>query len=86
MDFNSLLWFETDHRCSPVPNAEITSCNSHSTGAGYEGDTCNFTCNSGYQLTGSETRTCHIGGNWIDNDDVCRRGMHNSTVMAVPLI
>ena len=45
--------------------------------SGYEGDTCNFTCNTGYELTGSNVRTCQSGGSWSDNDDVCRRGMPN---------
>ena len=38
-------------------------------------DTCSFTCNTGYELTGSDTRTCQIDGSWSDSDDVCRRGM-----------
>ena len=41
---------------------------------GYEGDTCNFTCNTGYELTGSDTRTCQSDGSWSGSDDVCRRG------------
>ena len=24
-------------------------------------DTCSFTCNTGYELTGSDTRTCQSG-------------------------
>ena len=43
---------------------------------GYEGDTCSFTCNTGYELTGSDTRTCQSDGSWSGNDDVCRRGMY----------
>jgi len=41
---------------------------------GYEGDTCSFTCNTGYELTGSDTRTCQSDGSWSGRDDVCRRG------------
>ena len=41
---------------------------------GYEGDTCSFTCNTGYELTGSDTRTCQSDGSWSGSDDVCRRG------------
>jgi len=37
-------------------------------------DTCSFTCNTGYELSGSDTRTCQSGGNWSGSDDVCRRG------------
>ena len=42
---------------------------------GYEGDTCSFTCNIGYELTGSDIRTCQINGSWSGSDVVCRRGI-----------
>ena len=45
---------------------------------GYEGDTCSFTCNTGYELTGSNTRTCQSNGSWSGSDDVCRKGMYIS--------
>ena len=38
-------------------------------------DTCSFTCNNGYELTGSDTRTCQSDGSWSGSDDVCRRGI-----------
>ena len=44
---------------------------------GYEGDTCSFTCNTGYELTGSDTRTCQSNGSWSGIDGVCRRGNHH---------
>ena len=37
-------------------------------------DTCSFTCNTGYELTGSNDRTCQSNGSWSGNDGVCRRG------------
>ena len=37
-------------------------------------DTCNFTCDTGYELTGSDTRTCQSDGSWSGSDDVCVRG------------
>ena len=55
-------------------NGDIISCSSGRVGVGYEGDTCNFTCNTGYELTGSDTRTCQSNGSWSGTDDVCRRG------------
>ena len=65
-----------DIRCDILPtpvNGEIT-CRSGRVGVGYEGDTCSFTCNNGYELTGSDTRTCLSNGSWSGSDDVCRRG------------
>ena len=42
-------------------------------------DTCNFTCNTGYKLTGSDTRTCQSSGDWSGSGVVCRRGMYSCT-------
>ena len=67
--------FVVDIKCDDllVPaNGEITSCSSGRVGVGYEGDTCSFTCNTGYELTGSDTRTCQNDGSWSGSDAVCR--------------
>ena len=64
-----------DIRCASPANGEITSCSSGTTGVGYEGDACRFTCITGYELTGSNTRTCQSDGSWSGSDDVCRRGI-----------
>ena len=37
-------------------------------------DTCNVTCSTGYELTGSDTRTCQSDGSWSGDDVMCRRG------------
>ena len=37
-------------------------------------DTCSFTCNTGYELTGSDTRMCQSNGSWNGTNNVCRRG------------
>ena len=42
-------------------------------------DTCSFTCNTGYELTGSDTRTCQSDGSWSGSDDVCGRGIYNDS-------
>ncbi|XP_065899772.1 uncharacterized protein [Dysidea avara] len=71
-----LIELSFDIRCddlSTPPNGEITSCSSSRVGVSYEGDTCNFTCNTGYELTGSDTRTCQSNGSWSGSDDVCRK-------------
>ena len=41
--------------------------------ASYE-DTCSFTCNTGYELTVSDTRTCQSNGSWSGSEVMCGRG------------
>ncbi|XP_065899226.1 uncharacterized protein [Dysidea avara] len=66
----------TDTQClilTTPSNGEISSCSFGSIEVGYEGDTCNFTCNTGYELTGSDTRTCQSDGSWSGTETMCRR-------------
>ncbi|XP_065899217.1 uncharacterized protein [Dysidea avara] len=68
-----LIQFEIDIQCNNIAtpsSGEITSCSS---GSMYEGDTCSFTCNTGYGLTGSDTRTCQSDGSWSGSETMCRR-------------
>ena len=37
-------------------------------------DTCDATCNNGYELTGSDTRTCQSDGSWSGTNTMCIRG------------
>ena len=37
-------------------------------------DICNFTCNTGFKLTGSDTRTCQSNGSWSGIQTKCERG------------
>ena len=65
----------TDIRCdnSSIENGNA-SCTSGKVGVGYIGDTCNFTCNTGYELIGNDTRTCQSDGSWSGSDNLCVRG------------
>jgi len=36
-------------------------------------DTCHFTCITGYELIGNDTRTCQSDRSWSGSDDLCRR-------------
>ena len=49
---------------TPPSDGVIILCSSGGMGVGYERDTCSFTCNTGYELTGSDTRICQRNGSW----------------------
>ena len=36
-------------------------------------DTCAFTCNSGYEVSGSSMRTCQSDGSWSGMTTTCTR-------------
>ena len=38
------------------------------------GDSCTFTCDSGYELMGSDTVTCQSDGSWDVSSPTCNRG------------
>ena len=59
------------------PNNGMINCSLGDNGTLSYEDTCSFTCNTGYELTGSDTRTCQSDGSWSGSDAVCSRGKHN---------
>ena len=56
------------------PNNGTIICSLENDGVPSYEDTCSFTCNTGYELTGSDTRTCQSSGNWSGSDVVCIGG------------
>ena len=68
--------------CSTLtdPNNRMISCSLGDDGVPSYEDTCSFTCNTGYELTGSDTRTCQSNGSWSGSDDVCRRGNYTTSI------
>ena len=73
--YNYYYYYVVDIQCynlSAPANGEITSCSSSRVEVGYEGDTCSFKCNTGYELTGSDTTTCQSDRRWNGSDIICR--------------
>ena len=64
---------------SILASGRIVPCNSGEGGMRTE-DSCNFTCNTGFEMTGSDVGTCReVSGNWSDNESPCKRGMQPIT-------
>ena len=63
--------------CPPLtdPNNGVIICSLGDDGVPSYEDTCSFTCNTGYELTGSDTRTCQTDGSWSGSQTICQRGM-----------
>ena len=61
--------------CLPLtnPNNGLINCSLGDDEVPFYEDTCSFTCNTSYELTGSDTRTCQSDGSWSGSDAVCRR-------------
>ena len=57
---------------SAPDNGEI-SCLLGDDGVPSFDDTCTFTCNDGYELTGSHNRRCRSSKTWSGSDTMCRR-------------
>ena len=70
------MYFIADIQCHALstPANGMIFCSSGRVGVGYEGDNCGITCNTGYELTGNDTRTCQSDGSWSGTDSVCSRG------------
>ena len=64
--------------CSSLdyPNNGMINCSLGDDVVPSHEDTCNFTCNTGYELTGSDTRTCQSNGSWSGTESMCERGAY----------
>ena len=58
------------------PNGGTISCSLGDDRIPSYEDICIITCNTGYELTSSDTRTCQSNGSWSGSDEVCRRGKY----------
>ena len=72
--FNSLIAV----RCPSLadPDNGMMNCSLGDDKMPFYEDTCNFTCKTGYELIGSDTRTCRSNGSWSGGDTVCRTGIY----------
>ena len=55
------------------PSNGMVSCSLGDDGVPSFEDTCSFTCDTGYELTGSDTRTCQNDGSWSGSTAMCSR-------------
>ena len=64
-------------------NNGVMTCSLGDDGVPSYEDTCSFTCITGYELTGSDTRTCQSNGNWSGIEIMCsqNKGMCLSQVV-----
>ena len=64
--------------CPPLtaPDNGMINCSLGGDGEANPGDTCTFTCDDGYELGGSTSRTCGDDGNWSGTDTTCTQGMY----------
>jgi len=71
-----MLYFHFTVSCPSLtgPSNGMINCSLGDDGTLSYEDTCSFTCNTGYQLTGSATRTCQSDGSWNGSNTMCKRG------------
>ena len=62
------------------PSNGMINCSLGDDGVPSYEDICSFACNTGYELTGSDTRTCQSDGNWRGSSDVCKKGIFVCTL------
>ena len=62
--------------CPPLtaPTNGMISCLLGGDGDPDPGENCTITCNTGYELNGSGTRTCQNNGSWSGSDATCSTG------------
>ena len=77
---NSVLYYLLVSCPSLVnPSNGVVSCSLGDDGVPSYQDTCSFTCDTGYELTGSDTRTCQSNGSWSSSTAMCRRSEWHHT-------
>ena len=62
--------------CSPLsdPSNGMMNCSLEDNKVFSYGNICSFTCDTGYELIGSGTRSCQSNGNWSGSVAMCSGG------------
>ena len=68
-----VLCFVVECQKPAIDNGKF-ACNLGSDGVYSYEDTCSIICETGYTLTGSNTRMCLSNGSWSGMDGRCQRG------------
>ena len=68
--FRNLFYIVSCTSLTGPVNGMITCSLGDDVAPSYE-DTCSFTCNTSYQLTGNDTRTCQSDGSWSGSEAFC---------------
>ena len=68
--------------CTQLTNPDngVINCSLGDNGIPSYADTCSFTCNTGYELTGSDTRTCQNDGSWSGSNAACQTGEYHRLI------
>ena len=53
------------------PNDGVIACSLGDDGVPSYEDSCSFRCNTGYELTGSDFRTCQSDAGWSGSETLC---------------
>ena len=68
-----------------APDNGMIDCSLGGDGVPTAGDTCRFTCNDGFEISGSQARRCRIRNNrgrWTGNQATCNMGIIQSFVLS----
>jgi len=58
------------------PNNGAITCSLGDDGVPSYEDTCSFTCNDGFELTGNDIWNCQSDGSWTGSEIICIRGKY----------
>ena len=64
-------------QCPALSDPENGAVTTTGTGVG---DTATYTCNSGFEISGSDTRTCQSNGEWSGSAPTCEGNLITTSV------